>query len=366
MPIYNSDAERGVATSIDQFLPSDHKARARANISISQPAFFFDPSTKSNGNLASSFSADTGQAMTAFVQTASNPAPLAISSGVIVHTPNASANSAGYMQANLGARVSRIGCTASWPTSAAGILTLIVPSAPWGDGTLPNAGIHLVIAGNGVWTLGRWTGTITTLANNTTHGQWATVWGTGYVSFEVLLDYDNNRVLILWPDGTETVVNSVYLGSETSNYAVWELYESAGSQVSASIGYCWADTEKITSGSRNTKAGRFVPSLSPMNGNSVSGAVTVDWSTTDRQKTILTGNVTSLTFSNPKDRSSLLYLEIQQDSTGNRTVSGINAAIKWAGGAAPTFSTGAFYRDIFLFKHDQGTYFEVSRSIGVR
>lgn len=46
-------------------------------------------------------------------------------------------------------------------------------------------------------------------------------------------------------------------------------------------------------------------------------------------------------------------LVLTQDGTGGRTVTW-PASVKWAGGTAPTLSTGAFYVDLFVFLTTNG------------
>lgn len=98
---------------------------------------------------------------------------------------------------------------------------------------------------------------------------------------------------------------------------------------------------------------------------SVSGAVTVNLATAPNHVLTLTGNVTSLAFSNEVKAGEIVRVELVQDGTGSRTLSGANAAIKWAGGSAPTLSTTANRRDIFTFRCAGGTFYEVSRSMNV-
>lgn len=336
-----------------------------AGIYVPQRAFMrFDPSGRSNGAIPSL--ADTGQALTPFVQSAGNPAPLSISGGVITHTPPGSGvNSACYLQCHLGARVHRIGALISWPTNAIGVAALVIPSAAWSDGTLPNAGFHLSINGNGIWTLTRFTtGGSTTLASYTTHGRWNTVWGTGLQPFDVWLDPDNSKAVIVWPDGTATTVTSAYLGSETGNYAIWELFENSGTDVAGSFGAIWADTQPVTADVSALTAYRALK-LNPPGALNFSGGVTVDFSTSTTQVITLVGNATSLQLIGASNKAQLLHLELVQDGTGSRTLSGAVSAIKWAGGAAPTLSTTANRRDIFRFRWDGNNYLEVSRSMNV-
>lgn len=327
-------------------------------------ALRYDPSGKSDGALAASLTADTGQSMTAFASP-TNAAPLTISSGVITNTTSGGGTSAGYLQANLGARVRRVGAMVSWPTNALGVFALVIPSAAWSTGVLPNAGFHLSVNGNGIWTLIRFTtGGSTTLASHTTHGRFNTAWGTGQQPFEVLLDPDNNRCVINWPDGTASVVTSAFLGSETSNYAVWELFaNTGGTDVGASLGALWADA--TPNAADTTSPYRTATRPNPPAPYNASGALTIDASKTTMHEVTLTGNLTSLTLTGATYRSQIVHVELVQDATGSRTLSGAAASIKWAGGSAPTLTTTAARRDIFRFRFDGVNYQEISRSLNV-
>lgn len=56
-----------------------------------------------------------------------------------------------------------------------------------------------------------------------------------------------------------------------------------------------------------------------------------------------------------------------RDATGSRTLTGASAKFKWAGGTAPTLSTGASKRDVFRFRYHAANdaYYEVSRSMSL-
>lgn len=350
-----SDTNKPVSTATQTAL--DAKARA---------ALLYDPATKSDGQLASTLSADTGQTMTAFVHTI-RPAPLTISSGVLTHTPAAGGNSAGYLQADLGGRVRRIGAMVSWPLNALGIVALVIPSAAWAPNTLPNAGFHLGVNGNGIWTLTRYTtGGSTTIASYLTHGRFdTTTWGTGLKPLEVWLDPDNQRAVITWPDGTTSTITSAYFASETSNYAVWELFENNGStDVTASFGKLWADTAPttpdITGLTTYRSPGRNAPAP-----YSASGALSLNLAQASVHIITLTGNATSFAFTSPQYSGQEIEVQFIQDATGSRTLAGVSSTIKWAAAAAPTLTTTANRRDIFRFRFYNTQYFEVSRSMNV-
>ena len=55
---------------------------------------------------------------------------------------------------------------------------------------------------------------------------------------------------------------------------------------------------------------------------------------------------------------------IEQDGTGSRTGSW-NAVFKWAGGTAPTLTTTASAKDIFVFRSDGTNMYEVGRQLNV-
>lgn len=95
------------------------------------------------------------------------------------------------------------------------------------------------------------------------------------------------------------------------------------------------------------------------NPSSSSGAITFDAANGNYFNTTLTENITSITLSNPAASGLVteIYIEFLQDATGSRTVSGWPAAVKWAGGSAPTITTTASTgRDVIrLTTRDGGT-----------
>lgn len=323
----------------------------------------FDPSNKSNGPIGSAM--DTGEAITTFASPTS-PSPLAISSGLITHTPYSGTNSAGYMQAELPERVRKIGCRAQWATNALGVLALVVPSAQWSTGVLPNAGFHLSINGNGIWSLTRFTtGGSTTLASNQTHGRPANFWGLGLVSIEVHIDPEKQKAVIIWPDRSVAVISSAYFSSETSNFAIWELFENNGAtEASASIGEIWASSEKIPADATFDTLLSSTASTAPAPYNAT-GTLGCDFSKALIHEVTLVGNITSLSFLNPPTRQGIYTVEFVQDATGSRTLAGASSNIKWAGGSAPTLTTTATRRDIFQFRFNGTNYYEVNRSMNV-
>jgi hypothetical protein len=89
---------------------------------------------------------------------------------------------------------------------------------------------------------------------------------------------------------------------------------------------------------------------------SITGATTLDLSTTNIYNITLTGSAT-LTFSNPPASGTLYSLMIiaKQDGTGSRTITW-PASVKWPNASAPTLSTAANAVDVLnFFTVDGGT-----------
>lgn len=347
-------------------IPGLSRAQAAKQFAPRRAEARYDPSTKANGAIGNVM--DTGQALTKFASPTA-PSPLSISGGQIVHTPHTGANSAGYMQAELSGRVRRIGCRAQWPTNAVGVIALVLPSAPWSSGVLPNAGFHLSASGNGIWSLTRFTtGGSTTIATNATHGRPANFWGQGLAAIDVLIDPDKNKAVIVWPDRSVAVITSTYFSSETANYAIWELFESnLGSPVTdvpAVFGELWASSEAIPADATINTPLNLPGSSAPAVYN-VAAALICDFAKAPIHEVTLVGNLTSLTFQNAPTRQGIYQVEFVQDATGGRTLSGAATSIRWAGGAAPTLSTTGGRRDIFRFRHNGANFYEVSRSMNV-
>jgi len=78
----------------------------------------------------------------------------------------------------------------------------------------------------------------------------------------------------------------------------------------------------------------------------------------------LTGNVTSLAFTGVNTTNGELEVHFVQDATGSRTL-GTVTGVKWAGGAAPTWSTAAGSWDVIGFRPIGGVLYEVRRSLNV-
>jgi hypothetical protein len=78
----------------------------------------------------------------------------------------------------------------------------------------------------------------------------------------------------------------------------------------------------------------------------------------------LGANATSSTITNPST-GQRLTIAWAQDATGGRTYAW-PTGLKFAGGAAPTASTNAFYRDVVTFTYDGSFWVEAGRAVAVR
>lgn len=326
----------------------------------------YSPKDKADGALPASGLMDTRQPFTTFASPTA-PAPLRLESGRIVHTPFAGAQSAGYLQVQAAGRLTRTGGEVSWLAASVGVVAVVIPSAAWASGTLPNAGFHFVTTGNGIWTLTRFTtGGSTTLADYQTHGRPKDIRGTGLVPLDIWFDPLNNKAVICWWDGSRSVVTNAFLGSETADYALWELFENNGAtDTPASFGDLWADSTPVEfNGSAALPIfQRF--STAPIQYNAT-GTVNPDFTKSRVHEITLVGNVTSMTFQNPPPNSETFEMHLIQDATGSRTLAGVNSAVRWAGGTAPTLTATAGRRDVFSFRATPAaTYIEVSRSMNV-
>lgn len=91
-----------------------------------------------------------------------------------------------------------------------------------------------------------------------------------------------------------------------------------------------------------------------------SGTTTVDWGAGNKAKmTFGAGNITTFAFTDPAKPGNFLIVLVQ-DGTGSRVVTAWDADILWAGGSAPTLSTGAAAVDIVSFYWDGTSYHGVA------
>lgn len=119
-----------------------------------------------------------------------------------------------------------------------------------------------------------------------------------------------------------------------------------------------ADTAKTDVAQEFTAAQNF-------NATTLSYNAAQAWDVSTNQVTsvTLTGNVTFSAPTNQQD-GGFYSITVIQDGTGSRTAAW-NTVFKWAAGTAPTLTTTASAKDIFVFRSDGTNMYEVGRQLNV-
>lgn len=118
-------------------------------------------------------------------------------------------------------------------------------------------------------------------------------------------------------------------------------------------------------------AGAFFPGSSGVimsynDTSNISGAISLNVQYRTLWYQTLTGNITSFTIPAAQSASGqTCVVHFIQDGTGGRTLAGVAALIKFAGGTTPVLSTGANKRDIFWFQFDGTNWYELARGVNV-
>jgi hypothetical protein len=86
-----------------------------------------------------------------------------------------------------------------------------------------------------------------------------------------------------------------------------------------------------------------------------SGAVTINWALGNKQCVTLTANSTMIML--PPNYVSALQLKVIQGGAGSYTITSWSPYIKWAYGAAPSFSTAVGAVDIWNLYYDGSAYY---------
>ena len=175
---------------------------------------------------------DTGQPVINF-----GNCPISVAGGELVHTPGP-ANSAGYIEVDMGKPVTYMRAEVCWPNETSpspASVTFVVASAQWNIGSgakaLPAAGIHLVVYPNGIWHVSRWTGSSETFYDDSAaSGRFTSVRDGQWRELAMWIDHKAGTVLIKFPDGSTHTSTSPFITSECGNFAVFELFGSTGSE----------------------------------------------------------------------------------------------------------------------------------------
>ena len=161
-------------------------------------------------------------------------------------------------------------------------------------------------------------------------------------------DVVNDAITEDLPIGTKVITCGRTIAGDAFNYPVYRVV-AGGTGTADGITYInmtngfQLEAVSIRNGFRTINERVAVPSLS-------SGVLTIDTLDGPLQVKTLTANVSSIQFINaPASVGTTITLRLTQDGTGGRSVN--FGGIRFAGGSAPTLSTGAGEQDVIVFQY---------------
>jgi len=160
---------------------------------------------------------------------------------------------------------------------------------------------------------------------------------------------------------TGTASATTYLRGDNT----WAVVAGDIEGVTASTGLSGGGTSGTVSVSLDTTNAQEWTGTQNFNSTSLTFDATQDWDLSLNQvcDLTLTANTTFDAPTNLVD-GGFYSITIIQDGTGSRTASW-NTVFKWAGGTAPTLTTTASAKDIFVFRSDGTNMLEVGRQLNV-
>lgn len=182
--------------------------------------------------------ADTGQAWL-LADTGQAGSGLSIISGKLTNT-TASGLVAGYVSADLGTPVVRIGCTftmASGNTGGVAVL-LVWTQLLQSNGTIPDSPCHLAI-GRTNWDYGTWTNHVLTSRGSGV----LNLTDDDTTQYTVDVAISGNTATLTLPGISQQVVTHASIGTNVGNYAGFECYQANGAvDVRPKFVSVWANT----------------------------------------------------------------------------------------------------------------------------
>jgi hypothetical protein len=157
-----------------------------------------------------------------------------------------------------------------------------------------------------------------------------------------------------------------FTGDVTNSAAAMTVAKIQGTTVSGTTGSTnvvfsasptFTGTAALASATISTslKNGNYNMQAGETNIGNSSTSFTADWSSNSAQLVTMTGNVTSVTFSNPQTGGS--YLLRIATGAGSFSITGWPVTVKWTGGTAPTITATASKVDLINFYYDGTSYY---------